>query len=46
MAKANLFALFEKKEKTEPKGMKEGSKKEVAHDKKMMGKMSMKKGKC
>jgi hypothetical protein len=46
MKKASTYAMFEKKEKSEPKGMKEGSKKEEAHDKKMMGKMPMKKGKC
>ena len=46
MKKAGAYAMFEKKEKSEPKGMKEGSKKEVAHDKKMMGKMMGKKGKC
>jgi len=38
MAKPNPFAKFEKSSKDkEPKGMKEGSKKESAFDKKQMG---------
>lgn len=43
-AKVNPYVAFEKKEKKEPKGMKEGSKKEIAHDMKMM--KAGKKGKC
>lgn len=50
MAGKNPFAKFEKSGKDkEPKGMKEGSKKEEAFDKKQMGKAPAKKaarGKC